>query len=165
MRERGSIEQRTAAVRVAFDDTFAEKPVEVRPERIAWIALRIEGVPYAIASRDTRGLVKLDRVVPIPSRASALRGVIGMRGAIVPVFDLGAVLGRRASGGMELRWAVLEGRESPIAFGFGTLEGVFQTDSSGTTVDGTRDVCHDGETVRAVIRLATIAQATRSASS
>jgi purine-binding chemotaxis protein CheW len=109
-------------MRRAFDATFAAPPAAtVRAEK-QMLAVRIAGAGYAIRLAELAGLVAAKRIVPLPGRAPALLGVVGIRGGLVPVYSLAAVLAEEAEHGPP-SWLVLCPGEQPLALAFAELEG------------------------------------------
>jgi chemotaxis signal transduction protein len=115
-----------SALRRSFDEAFARahRPRVTGLEDL--LLVRIEGHPYALRIRELEGLHRAGKVVPLPSSSVELLGLAGIRGALVPVFSLPALLGY---GGREPpAWLVLcqtaeaRGGEA-MALGFGALDG------------------------------------------
>jgi chemotaxis signal transduction protein len=75
-----------------FDAAFAA-PLLERARFEDFLTIGVAGDPYALALADIASVHRDWRVVPIASHAPELLGVSGNRGAIVPVYDLGALLG------------------------------------------------------------------------
>jgi purine-binding chemotaxis protein CheW len=112
---------RTAAqLRQAFDQSFAEA-VHTRTEpQEDFLAIRLGGDAHAIRLADVAHLLPLTSLTRFPSPVAELLGIIGFRGAIVPAYDLGALLGYAAQD--RPRWLVIAAAR-PIALAFDTLEG------------------------------------------
>ena len=113
---------RVAELRRAFDESFAVAP----PERVtSWedlLSVRIGGDPYALRVRDISGFMASGRIVPLPSRLPELLGMAGVKGALVPVFSLEALLGYVRP--VEApRWLALTGKVETVALAFGEFEG------------------------------------------
>jgi chemotaxis signal transduction protein len=88
----------------------APKPKPKAPERVQAVVFSIGGDEHALPIGQVR------ESSPTPSRARSrvnwVRGVINLRGTILPVCDLAARLGRRASGEAdETRIIVVSGEE------------------------------------------------------
>jgi purine-binding chemotaxis protein CheW len=111
---------RAQALREAFDRSFAEPLAPAVAQTEAFLAVRIAGNAYVLRIGEIAGLFA-DRVVaPVPSEVPHLLGVSGLRGAIVPVYDLAALLGYPA--GAATRWLVLARSREPVALAFEAFE-------------------------------------------
>lgn len=102
-----------AAIARAFDETFAEAPQTVTEPTEDLLGVGVEGGSYFLRLREVRGLATRPIVVPLPSRLPFLLGVMGVRGAIVPVYALGAVLGH-PSVLEQPAWVLLVGEERAL---------------------------------------------------
>ncbi len=113
---------RAAALRAAFDSSFALPLGAVSPETEDLLHVRVAGAPYSFRLRELSGLVAKRAIVQVPSRSAGLLGLSGIRGEIVPVFSLAALLGT----GTETDappWVVLSAAPEPIAFAFSHFDG------------------------------------------
>ena len=111
-----------AELRRAFDQSFAEPAQTARPDAVTFLAVALGGKRHAIRIADIDGLHADAAVTPCPSPMSELRGIAGFRGAIVPVYDLAALLGYPVSEG---GWVALAAGRT-LAFAFDAFEGHFQ---------------------------------------
>ncbi len=142
---------RAAELRSAFDRAFAEAPrVElVRP--LDFLALRLGGDPFAVRVSETAGLFSDRKITRVPTPVAELRGVAGVRGVLVPVYDLAALLGYAAA--TAPRWLMIA-REASVAFAFDLFEGQLRVDQASIIV-------HDAsarEHVREVARVADVSR-------
>jgi purine-binding chemotaxis protein CheW len=82
-----------AQLRQAFDSAFAEaaQPRDEDVERVA--AIGCGDALLAIAVRDVSGVHRLPPLVRLPGAHAAVAGLGIVEGALVPVFDLAAILG------------------------------------------------------------------------
>jgi len=114
------IDPREAALRLRreFDASFARAPAVEREVRADYLAIRAGGDPYAVRVAEIAGVHADRTVVPVPSAVPALLGLLGLRGAIAPVYDLPALLGY-AQGAR--RWLILAGTPA-AAFAFDAVE-------------------------------------------
>ncbi len=119
--KRGARADRAAELRAAFDRGFAEPPPPEAEAAADYLGIRIGGVAYAVALSEIGAVFADKRIAPLPSGASELLGIAGVRGDIVPVFSLGALLGQSGGDGKP-RWLVLAagGR---AGFAFDALDG------------------------------------------
>jgi chemotaxis signal transduction protein len=111
-----------AELRRAFDAAFAAAPREARGDAVSLLAIRVGSDPYALRVLEVAGLLQPKCIVQVPSRRAELLGLMGLRGAVVPVYSLARLLGRGAEA-EEPRWAVLCGAEDRVAVAFGAFEG------------------------------------------
>jgi chemotaxis signal transduction protein len=112
-------------LRQAFDAAFAAPLRDGRSLAVALLAIRVGADPYALRVLEAGGLVQLRAIVPVPSRRTELLGVMGLRGAVVPVYSLARLLGHSAQP-EEPRWAALCGGEERVALAFAAFEGRLQ---------------------------------------
>lgn len=110
-----------AALREAFDRTFAEAPAEGASLFEDFLAVRVAGDPYAIRLAELAGLHCDRKVVGLAGDDRGFLGIASLRGALVPVYDLGTLLGY-ASAAATPRWLVLARAPSPLALAFDLFE-------------------------------------------
>ena len=112
---------KAADLRKTFDRAFAEPPPAEAEASADYLGIRIGSAAYAVALAEI-GAVFADKVIaPLPSGAGELLGVAGVRGDVVPVFGLAALIGQ-AGGGDRPRWLVLA-RGGQAGFAFDALDG------------------------------------------
>lgn len=118
-------------MRRLFDESFAIVPHEQVAELQPMLAITLDAGRYAIPIREISGLAALtEKIVPVPSRVPELLGLTGVRGIVVPVFDLAKLLGLKSQR-EQVRWLVFCGeRQSPIALAFETMERMFELPST-----------------------------------
>ncbi|WP_434634788.1 chemotaxis protein CheW [Chromobacterium sp. CV08] len=109
-----------AALREAFDRSFALAPVLPTAGGVKLLTIRTGNEPYAIRLADIRGLHADRRILALPGPLPELLGVTSFRGQIVPVYQLAALLGKAASAAP--RWMVLVQGSAPLALAFEVLE-------------------------------------------
>jgi chemotaxis signal transduction protein len=113
----------SAALRLRreFDEGFA------RPSRIDdssmqdLLAIRVGGDSYAVRLGQVVGLVPKQKIVALPSPVPELLGLAGLRGGVVPIYSLGALLGYPA-GAERTPWTILIGPEL-LGLAFEKFEG------------------------------------------
>jgi purine-binding chemotaxis protein CheW len=76
-----------------FDRTFAEAPRADAAPQDDLLAITIGGDPYAMRLSEVAGLYPDRRFTWLPGSVPALLGVVGLRGALLPVYDLRTLLG------------------------------------------------------------------------
>jgi purine-binding chemotaxis protein CheW len=109
-------------MRRRFDAVFAAPPVGRGADVASFLALRIGGDGFAFRIQHMSGLVAARRIVPLPGSASAMLGLAGIRGLVVPVFSLSVLMGY---GSERPRWLALCAGEAgdTIALGFSDFDG------------------------------------------
>jgi chemotaxis signal transduction protein len=115
-------EERLLRFRHAFDDAFAAAPLTTSDTFEDLLAVRVGGDPYALRVREITGLVASRKIVPLPSGRAELLGIAGIRGALVAVYSLAALLGY-AGDSKPTAWLALAGTSEPIGLGFEEFEG------------------------------------------
>lgn len=113
---------RALELRRAFDASFA-LPVRARAadvERLLLLHFGSDG--YALRLAEIGGLTAARKIVPIGSAIPEVLGLAGVRGNLVPVYSLSALLGY----GLEAeppRWFVACRDPEPVALGFAGFDG------------------------------------------
>lgn len=86
------------------------------------LSIRVSGDPYAIRVSEITGLANDKKVVAFPSPIPESRGIAGIRGGLVSVYSLAALLGY--SGEVDqARWLILCGTEETVGLAFNAFEG------------------------------------------
>jgi purine-binding chemotaxis protein CheW len=131
------LERRLAELREEFDRSFADPPRSAVAGHDDLLAIRAGGVRYALRLTQAAGLFPDRPVTRLPGPLGALLGVAGFRGAIVPVYDLAAVLGTGGTPGRRTddehgpRWLVLAAGQPAVALAFAELDGHLRIPSDG----------------------------------
>jgi purine-binding chemotaxis protein CheW len=114
------LSDRARALREAFDRSFADAPrlAQVALEHI--IAIRVAGSPYAVRLAEISGLFADRPITPLPGPVPELLGLAGLRAMMVPVYDLGALLGLARAD--KPRWLVLARGSAPLGLAFERFE-------------------------------------------
>jgi purine-binding chemotaxis protein CheW len=109
-----------AALRDAFDRSFAQAHGAQREAYENMLAIRVAGHPYAVRLAEIASLQTDRRIVPLPSRTPHLLGLVGLRGAMVPIYDLCGLMGYAAA--PDPRWLLLVRAPEPVGLGFELFE-------------------------------------------
>jgi chemotaxis signal transduction protein len=122
--------QRTPGVaaeelRRRFDAAFVAAPVDRDEDLESFLAVKIGNEGYALRIRDVTGFAAARKIVPLPSPIAEMLGLAGIRGSVVPVFSLAAMIGYGQAQEVP-RWFLLCGAAEPIALGFGEFEGYLE---------------------------------------
>jgi chemotaxis signal transduction protein len=124
------------------------------------LAIHVSQHAYAIKVAEISGLVTDRKIVAFPSPISEVLGVAGLRGALVPVYSLAALLGHGAEAG-QVRWLALCGTEEPFALAFSAFEGylqipraqLFSAEQKDVRRTYVTQVARTADTVRAVVSI------------
>jgi hypothetical protein len=138
------------SLKQAFDATFAAPLALDRQSAESFLALTIEAHAYAIPVREVAGLVAARKIVPIGSPVRGMLGLAGIRGNLVPVYSLPALLGY-ARDEEPARWFLLCEAAVQVALAFARFDGYVETPG---LAQGARDaVVRDSKGVRELIRV------------
>jgi chemotaxis signal transduction protein len=141
------ISDRAAELRRTFDRSFIEVQHIESVATEDFLAIHVGGDPYVLRLAEVAGLHAERKITALPSRVGELKGLAGFRGAMLPVYDLAALLGYRPSS--EARWMVIAA-DTPIALAFDTFDRHCRLPRAAVTSEGnapSRD--HLGQIVRA----------------
>jgi purine-binding chemotaxis protein CheW len=159
------VDDRAAAMRAEFDRGFAEPRQVERLDSDHLLALSVGGDPYALRMEEIASVAVDRRIVPLPGPLPEFAGIAGLRGAIVPVYDLARLLGYPGDG--RARWlAVLSA--APVAVAFAAFDGYIVRPGGSITFEAAggdsrhvRVVARAADFVRPVISLASVVEAIR----
>ena len=150
-----------AQLRADFDRGFAQAVAEAAPAHTDFLALRIDDELHAVRLSEVSQLLPLTALTPLPGPLPALLGLVGLRGAVVPVYDLCLLLGGRASGSPH--WLLLVQGEPPLALAFDGFEGHLRLPSTahlrgaeGEQRRHVRELLNVGGSTRPVVSLASL---------
>jgi chemotaxis signal transduction protein len=113
------ISQRAAQLRRDFDGGFANPPLIGSEAKQDLLAIRLGTRRFAIRLSEISGLFADKKVTPVPGGATAMLGIAGFRGSILPVYDLQSLLD--LSKAEAPRWLVVAAAAS-AAFSFDAFE-------------------------------------------
>jgi len=68
-------------------------PVQAPVEQTQYLTFYLAGEEYALGILRVKEILEYDTVTPVPQTPPAIRGVINLRGSVVPVVDLAAKFG------------------------------------------------------------------------
>lgn len=114
------ISERAAELRRSFDRSFAEAPRTDVGQAEDLLAIGVRGDPYAVRVPDVIAVAADRPITPLPGPLPELAGLAGFRGATVPVYDLGALLGYGEPGTLD--WLVILARQ-PLGLAFDRFDG------------------------------------------
>ena len=136
-----------AEMRRAFDELFARAPVGATTKADELLAVQLGTDRYLLPLADLAGLVADRRVVALPSATAAFLGVVGVRGAIVPAWDLATLLGYPATE-RSPKWLAIT-KTPRIGLAFASFGGQLKRPSSA----GLPAERHEGAHIREAVRI------------
>ena len=115
---------RAADMRLAFDRAFADPARLDTATTESLLAIRIGTQPCAIRLSEITGVFADKTITRVPGSGTALLGIAGFRGAIVPVYGLRTLLGQSGDppGSGTPRWLVIAAAAS-VALAFDAFDG------------------------------------------
>jgi purine-binding chemotaxis protein CheW len=117
-----SLNARLLDLRESFDRPFREPLAEDVEAPLELLAIRIGREPFALRLADVAALEADRTITRVPSQHPELLGIAGVRGSVVAVFDLAALLDLPRTDAW--RWLVLA-KGAPLAFAFSAFEQQF----------------------------------------
>ncbi|GIJ67114.1 hypothetical protein Voc01_020310 [Virgisporangium ochraceum] len=154
---------RLAALRHAFDSAFALPPPPRDDDLVDLLAVTADADALAVPLTAMAGLVADRAVTPLPGSPADLIGVAGLRGHLVPVYDLARILGSGRTRGPErtVRWMVLAAGSPTFAVAVDRVDGHLRVprDAIAEPIDGRGPggaVVHTGAGARPVVDLAAV---------
>ncbi|MNS21499.1 CheW-like domain protein [compost metagenome] len=112
-------------LRAAFDAQFADAPAAEAEPGEALVGIRVGGEHAAFRLSELAGLQPTPRLMWVPGGPPAWRGLAGIRGKLVPVYDLAALIGLEPAS-EAASWLALGRGEPACAFAFQAIEGLLQ---------------------------------------
>jgi chemotaxis signal transduction protein len=160
-----------ATLRRHFDEAFAAPAASMAEALEHLLAIRVGSDPFALRLSEIAGLYVGVKVVPVPSPVSQLLGIVGIRGMMVPIYDMAALL--RYPLEANSRWFVLARAPHPVGFAFDTFESHLQVSQAslagsngegpgtGGTVQHMRGTVRAAGALRPIIHLASMLEIIR----
>lgn len=156
------VDETVEAFRSAFDRAFALPEATADAPLSRFLGIAIGDVRYAIPIGEVAALSVARKVVPLPAARGGLLGICGYRSTVVPVFDLGALLGQGVS--PACRWLILHGGREMTGLAFPHLDGqiegrpvLMSRKPSGDT-PARNETILEGPPARTVISLSAVAE-------
>jgi chemotaxis signal transduction protein len=116
------VNERADALRRAFDQSFATAPgTETDTAGVEnLLAIRVGSHPYVLRLAEVSGLFADKKITWLPSPLPELRGIAGLRGMVLPVYDLGMLLGSARAAAP--RWLLVTAT-TPVGLAFDGFDG------------------------------------------
>lgn len=157
----GSSAAALAELRWSFDRSFAEPPPAPSAARYDLLGITIGVDPYAVPLAEVSGIFANRKFTPLPSAIAELLGLVGLRGAILPAYDLRALLGYPRGG--PCRWLLLT-RGLEVALAFDRVDGYLRVPRESVMVQQAlssrsrhiREVVRTEPVARPVIHIASV---------
>ena len=111
---------RAAQLRDLFDRSFQTASAESALQTEDFLLIRVANLPYALRVSEVSAVAAHRRVVAVPSRRTDLLGLAGIRGSLVCVYGLAALLGHASDS--TATWLALCGSAEPVGLAFQELE-------------------------------------------
>ncbi len=84
-------------MQAALQDTSAAPPIGPGGALCSLLRMAVGSEVLAVPIEDVREILQVARLTPLPRTPAFVRGVMNLRGAVVPVIDLAARLGHEAA--------------------------------------------------------------------
>ena len=118
-----ALQNKAAELRRAFDRSFAEALHADTTLFDDFLAIRLRDDPHVLRLAGVARLLPLQALTRFPSAVPQWLGLAGVAGDVVPVYDLGLLLGYPA--GAMPRWMAVCSA-APVALAFDVFEGQFR---------------------------------------
>lgn len=120
-------------MRQDFDARFAE-PEAVPPVPGAdMLAITLCDRPHVIRLGEISGVYAARPMASLPGASPVLLGLMGIRGALIPVYSLSALLG--LDGTRTPRWIVMRRASPAVGFGVDSVQGILRAADSALVPD------------------------------
>ena len=155
-------------LREDFDAMFAAAPPPPPEEAEGLLAIRVAGDPYALRMAEVGRLAPCRAVTPLPGAPLAFTGLAGLRGEVLPLWDLAGLLGYPPPR-PHPRWLVCCRAAPAWAAAFDGYEGYLKAPlrdlkpfaGGGRAAGLAGSLCVDGNLVRPVLSLEKLLQSIR----
>ncbi len=144
------------ALRAAFDEGFTRPTANAPAATLDLLAVEIAGQAYALRVAELQQIAACHAPVAIPSDAPALLGLVGVRGAVLPVFSLAVLLGHAAATASPAWMVIVDAGGEAIALAFDQLVGHRRIPVDALRADPHERRVHDH--VRAAVRIDGVAR-------
>lgn len=114
--------ERARRLAVEFDRAFGE-PLQALAVRGAnALSIRVGDAPYMLRLGDIASVGRTPKIMPLPNPSALQLGIAGLRGNLVTVFSLAALLGLPGDHS-KLEWIAALARHRGMAIAFDAMDG------------------------------------------
>jgi chemotaxis signal transduction protein len=153
--------ERAAELRLAFDRSFSNAPHSGSTAAEKLLALRVGSNPYLVRLAEVSGLFTDKKITWLPSHVAELLGLAGLRGTVLPVYDLGMLLGCPSTATQ--RWLLVTAA-TPVGLAFDAFDGYLSVRLEAiipeVRAEGrerhVREVVHTADRVRPLVSLTSV---------
>lgn len=155
---------RAEDMRAAFDRTFAQPPVVSEATLDDLLLIGVAGDPYAVRLLEVAGVFAGRKVRWLPSSVPMFIGLVGLRGSILPVYDLRLLFGYQAM--IPPRWLFIAA-SAPIVLACDRFDGhrrvhrtaMTSVQQTGQSAPHVREVVELSDGVRPLIHVPSVTDA------
>jgi purine-binding chemotaxis protein CheW len=101
------------------------------PQTGQWATFHLGGEQFALPVEDVQEVLLQQPLTPVPLAPDEIRGLLNLRGAIMPAIDLRRRLGFPESEQADQKLLVLKGSEGPVSVVVDDIGDVFELDGTG----------------------------------
>lgn len=110
-----------AEMRAAFDESFA-RPIEAsRKQGDPALVISVGAGHWLLRLSDIAGVARVRPPLSVPGGSPALLGLTGVRGSLVPVYSLAALLGLSETPKVDALWVALASHGGMVGLAFDSL--------------------------------------------
>jgi chemotaxis signal transduction protein len=159
------ISERAAELGRTFDRGFVEIQHIESVATEDFLSIHVGGDPYVLRLAEIGGIFVDKKVTDLPSHVAELKGIAGFRGAMLPVYDLAALLGYPPANAT--RWMV-RAADAPVALAFDAFDGHFRfprdavaSHDDSSSNEHIHEIVRAGDRARSIIHLPSVIAAIR----
>lgn len=123
-------------LRREFDSAFARAPERKDERTVDLLGITLFGAGYALRLADVAGLYASKKIARVPAARPGLLGIAGFRGAILPVYDLAALIGLPAS--VRPKWLAVA-KTGDVAIAFESFDGHLRVPETAVAANDYKD--------------------------
>src|SRR5260370_23902963 len=125
--KQSGIEEQLVRLRQEFDQAFAEPAGALGTRQESLLAIVAGGHRLALRLSELSGFQVCAKIMPLAGQALPLMGISGIRGRVVPIFDLASLLWAQKDN-QESKWVALCGSEHAVGLAFAGFDGYLRVD-------------------------------------